>query len=128
MPPGIAQVAGDVGQPLLRRTHACARAAFARHRWEGALASGALRRAVRELDREWGTFSIVDLTEPLVHRAATLAERHGLRGYDAVHLAAALEVAQSGANVEFTAFDRLLNRAARRERLRLTVPPDRDRR
>ena len=111
-----------------RITYAEARAAFARHTREGAVSPDALRRIVRELDGEWATYSIVDLTEPLVRLAGTLAERHALRGYDAVHLAAALDVARSGAHVEFAAFDRHLNQAARRERLRLTAAPGRERR
>ena len=104
-----------------RIAYAEARAAFARHRREGALAPEALRRIVRGLDAEWAIMTLVDLTEPLIHRSGALAEHHALRGYDAVHLAAALEVAQSGADLEFAAFDRPLNQAARRERLRLTL-------
>jgi predicted nucleic acid-binding protein len=37
-------------------------------------------------------YQIVEVTEALVNTAMTLAERHGLRGYDAVQLAAALEL------------------------------------
>jgi len=102
-----------------RVTYAEARAALARHQREGALLGADLRRAVRELDREWGTYNIVDLTDPLVRTAGALAERHALRGYDAVQLAAALDLAAAGGTVHFLAFDGHLNQAARRERLRL---------
>ena len=37
-------------------------------------------------------YAIVEVTESLVGTAMTLAERYGLRGYDAVQLAAALEL------------------------------------
>jgi uncharacterized protein len=37
-------------------------------------------------------YEIVEVTEALVNAAMILAERHGLRGYDAVQLAAALEL------------------------------------
>ena len=37
-------------------------------------------------------YQIVEVTEALVNTAMTLAERHSLRGYDAVQLAAALEL------------------------------------
>ena len=37
-------------------------------------------------------YEIVEVTEALVNTAMTLAERHGLRGYDAVQLAAALKL------------------------------------
>ena len=101
-------------------TYAEARAALARHRREGGITGADLRRAVRELDRDWRTYNVVDLSDALVHSAGALAERHALRGYDAVHLAAALELRAVGGPVEFCAFDGRLNRAARRERLVLT--------
>ena len=37
-------------------------------------------------------YQIVEVTDALVNTAMTLAERHSLRGYDAVQLAAALEL------------------------------------
>lgn len=37
-------------------------------------------------------YQIVEVTEPLIHRAMALAERHHLRGHDTVQLAAALEL------------------------------------
>lgn len=98
-------------------TYAESRAALARHRRDGALSVVDLRRAVRELDREWGAYNIVDLTDGLVRSAGALAERHALRGYDAVQLAAALDLRAAGADVEFCAFDTHLNRTARREHL-----------
>lgn len=103
----------------VRVTYAEARAALARHRREGALNAAAHRQAVRELDAEWRTCNIVDISDPVVHRAGALAERHALRGYDAVQLAAALEVRRAGADVEFASFDTRLTRAARRETLRV---------
>jgi uncharacterized protein len=39
-----------------------------------------------------GEYQVVEVTEALVDRAMVLAETHGVRGYDAVQLAAALEV------------------------------------
>jgi len=103
-----------------RVTYAEARAAFARHRREGGLTSVALRRVVRELDGEWGTYNLVDLGEPVVRRAGALAERHALRAYDAVQLAAALDVRAAEVDLEFASFDSRLARAAARERLRLS--------
>ncbi len=98
-------------------TYAEARAALARHRREGALSAVDLRRAVRALDGEWEAYNVIDLTDSLVRAAGTLAERHALRGYDAVQLASALGLRAAGGIVEFCAFDIRLNRAARRERL-----------
>ncbi len=116
-PAVVARVGDAEAVATVRVTYAEARAALARQRREGGLTPVGLRRAVRELDREWGTYNLVDVNDPLVRRAGALAERHALRGYDAVQLAAALDLRAAGAAVEFLSFDARLNRAARRERL-----------
>lgn len=102
-----------------RITYAEARAAFARHTRAGGLTPAELRRVVRQLDEEWGQYSIVEITDAVVRRAGALAERHKLRGYDAVQLAAALDVRLAGGDIEFSSCDIRLSRAARRERLRI---------
>ena len=58
-------------------------------------------------------YTIPDLD--LVHVAGELADRHGLRGFDAVHLASALKVQELKGTVTFAAFDRALVRAAKAE-------------
>ena len=63
-----------------------AQAAFARKRKERAVSPKDYRRIVREFDDDWDHYSVVDVTEPLVRRAAQLADKHGLRGYDAIQL------------------------------------------
>jgi predicted nucleic acid-binding protein len=121
---GSSAVAAEVDRAeavvTARVTYAEARAAFARHRREGGLTPTALRRVVRDLDGEWGTYNVVEVGEPLVRRAGALAERHALRGYDAIQLAAALEIKATGADLQFASFDDRLSRAAQRERVRLT--------
>jgi uncharacterized protein len=125
--PGTAAVATEVDRSsavvTARVTYAEARAAFARQNRERCLLTSELRRIVRHLDDEWGRFNVVEITDPLVRRAGTLAERHGLRGYDAVQLAAALDLRAAGAEVVFASFDARLSRAARREGLHLPVLP-----
>jgi predicted nucleic acid-binding protein len=44
---------------------------------------------VAELDSKYEEFDLVEVDDMLARRAGHLAEAHGLRGYDAVHLAAA---------------------------------------
>jgi predicted nucleic acid-binding protein len=100
-----------------RISYAEARAAFARHQREGGITRTALRSIVRDLDRDWGTYNIVEVAEPLVRHAGALAERHALRGYDAVQLAAALALRQVSRTLEFATFDEPLGVAAARERL-----------
>lgn len=102
----------------VRVAYAEARAAFARKRREGGLDGKGLRQVVERLDGDWAAYGVVDVTEPLVRRAGILAERHGLRGYDAVHLAAAVELGRAGGDVSFGCFDERLRRAAKREKLR----------
>ena len=61
----------------------------------------------------------MDVTEPLVKRAAQLADKHGLRGYDAIQLSSAIVLRdQSGEAVSFCCFDGRLLRASRREGLK----------
>lgn len=121
--PGSTAVAAGVERATAvataRVTYAEARATFARLAREGELTGADLRQVVRELDEEWGMYGIVDVSDAVVRRAGALAERHGLRGYDAVQLAAALDVRRAGADVDFATFDRRLTRAAQRERLRI---------
>lgn len=51
---------------------------------------GGHRAAVGQLQRRWRQLHVVDLDQDLAEAAGDLAERHALRGYDAVHLAFAL--------------------------------------
>jgi predicted nucleic acid-binding protein len=101
-----------------RIAYAEARAAFARHRREGGLTGAELRRVVQQLDHEWSTYGIVDAGENVVRGTGALAERHALRGFDALHLASALELRRAGGEIAFMSFDARLTNAARRERLR----------
>ncbi len=92
-----------------------AMAAFARRWREGDLDDEDFEGARRDLADEWPGLSAVELNEKA---AAELAVRLDLRGFDAVHLAAAIEVVTvSEAPTFFSSFDRQLNRAARAEGL-----------
>jgi len=53
---------------------------------DAALALAAFRRDFPS------TYLVIDITSPVVALAMNLAEQHGLRGFDAVQLAAALEL------------------------------------
>ncbi|MCI0635809.1 MAG: type II toxin-antitoxin system VapC family toxin, partial [Actinobacteria bacterium] len=66
-----------------------ARAALAQARREGRLTTRQLRSAVRALHDLYVQLDVVEIDEVLAHHAGELAEALGLRGYDAVHLAAA---------------------------------------
>ncbi len=66
-----------------------ARAALAQAWLLGRMTTGQLRDAVTELESRYEELDLVDVDDGLVRRAGELAEAHSLRGYDAVHLAAA---------------------------------------
>ena len=65
------------------------RAALAQAHRLGRLTARQLRAAVTELDSTYEEFDLVEVDDALARHAGQLAEAHGLRGYDAVHLAAA---------------------------------------
>lgn len=94
-------------------TRAEAAAALARAVRVGALAPDGGRRAQRRFSQEWPNLVRIPVTEALIFRAETLAWDHGLRGYDAIHLAAALTWRDSvGQDVVVATFDRQLWMAA----------------
>jgi predicted nucleic acid-binding protein len=67
---------------------------------------------------DWPDFVRVPVTEALVERAEGLAWEHGLRGYDAVHLASALTWQESvGGELVLASFDQQLWEAAKRRGL-----------
>ena len=74
-------------------------------------------------------YQIVDVTRSIAQLAMALAERYGLRGYDAVQLASALDVhtARTAAGLPaltFVSADNDLNDAARAEGFTVENPND----
>lgn len=102
-----------VATQLLAYVETCS--AFAR--LAEARADGSLfERLHGALDARWAEWEIVHVEEGLVRRAGELCARHRLRGYDAVHLAAAERVrgvSRGYAEFRFGVFDANLARAAR---------------
>jgi predicted nucleic acid-binding protein len=71
------------------------------------------RRALDLFRKEWPRIAHVRVDEGLVARADSFAWEYGLRGYDAVHLAAGLNWQESlGLQVWLATFDEALWRAA----------------
>lgn len=95
-----------------------ARAAFARRRRERALSPGDYRRTLLEFDADWQHYVSIEVTDSLIRKAAGLAEEHGLRVYDAIHLASAAALNEKLAErMVFSSWDASLSAAARREGL-----------
>jgi uncharacterized protein len=66
-----------------------AAAALSRARRMGRITDKNHRAAVDGLEDLWRDFRVVEVDETVTRRGAELADRHGLRGYDAVHCACA---------------------------------------
>lgn len=95
-----------------------ARAALAAARRRGRLDAAALRTAKAQLELLWEQMSIVVVDTALVRTAGNVAGRDALRGYDAVHLAAAI----AGQVTVVASADRQLVEAARRRGLAVAEP------
>ena len=74
-------------------TFAEAAAALARASRLGRLTTDAHDGALAELESVWAQMDVLDVDDDLVRTAGALARTHALRGYDAVHCAAALSLA-----------------------------------
>lgn len=95
-----------------------ARAALAAARRNTRLTTTAVRSAKEQLELLWAQLSVVVVDTALVRAAGDIAERYGLRGYDATHLAAAI----TGQATVVASADRQLVEAARRRGLGVAEP------
>ena len=94
------------------------RAALAAARRGSRLTEVQLRAAIAELQPLVGDLYVVPVTDDLVASAAELADTEGLRGHDAVHLAAALTVEAT----VLSSADGALGAAAARHGLHIADP------
>ena len=107
----LTSTAMAVGTAVVSRTEVAA--ALARAVRMGVVDDEGGRRAQRRFSREWPDFARVAVTEALVARAETLAWDYGLRGCDAVQLAAAATWRESvREDVVLATYDRELWKAA----------------
>ncbi|MGI6379161.1 MAG: type II toxin-antitoxin system VapC family toxin [Anaerolineae bacterium] len=77
-----------IGTSLVTRAEVAA--ALARAARTGLVERDQAEAALLVFRAEWPRLARIQLTEPLIARADAVAWDHGLRGYDAVHLASAL--------------------------------------
>ena len=100
--------------------YAEARAAFARRHREKVLPSIDYRKIVSNFNSDWINFVILNISHDLIILAGDFAEKHALRGFDAIHLASALTLKQkTDAEVSFSCFDSKLNLAAKQVSLQI---------
>src|SRR5262245_24356787 len=96
--------------------------AIVRRQRSGSVSVGVAALARADFDQDLAQlYRIIDVSRPLIVAAMALAERHALRGYDAVQLAAGLEAAalarMAGEAFTFVSADVALLAAAAREGL-----------
>jgi predicted nucleic acid-binding protein len=95
-----------------------ARAAFARRFRENAFTPDEYRHLISVFDKDWENYLIVRVTKELVRLAGNLAEKHGLRAFDAIHLSSAVTLrAEISAPLIFSCSDRKLQQASNVEDL-----------
>jgi len=100
-----------IGTAVVSRAEVAA--ALAKAARVGLIKRDAAMKALEAFNADWEHLIRLQLGEPLAARAATLAWEHGLRGYDAVHLATALGWRETlGEAVTVATYDRELWRGA----------------
>lgn len=77
--------------------------------------------ATREFLASWHRFRAIP-TDSILEVAGVLARGHRLRGFDAVHLAAALELG-APSKIQFAVYDKDLAKAAKHEGFQLITNP-----
>ena len=88
------------------------------------------KKAVEQFRHDFSQqYQIIEITSELIERAMILAEKHALRGYDAVQLATAIEVQVVCKTLNIPAplmvsSDGALNEAARKENVIVEDPND----
>lgn len=91
-----------------------AMAAFARRYRESDIDKKGFQKICKTVKREWPDYAVVEIDEI---SAGELAIKHGLRGFDAIHLEAAMATLAGAKDVlvAFSSFDNRLNAAAASE-------------
>lgn len=93
-------------------------AAVGRKIREGLLDLEAQGRALADFEKDWKSYFVMEVSEPVCRLAGELVAVHPLRASDAVHLASALLIqSRIGEQVEFRCFDRRLSETAAAEGL-----------
>ncbi len=96
--------------------YAEARAAFVRRFREKAFTSDEYNRMKAFFNEDWNRYLILSVSQDIIRLAGDLAEKHALRGFDAIHLASALNLCQElSSSIVFSCFDDNLQKAFKHE-------------
>ena len=100
--------------------YAEARAAFARKQRDDGFSITALKKIVEDLNRDWESYFIIEVTAGIISSAGDIAEKYLLRGFDSIHLASAVSLkGKIRGEVYFSSADAKLNRAAGKEGIKV---------
>jgi len=103
-------------------TYAEAMAAVFRKKRESDLSPPSFKKILNSFRKDWESFVLVELTDALNATIDNLLPSYVLRGFDAIHLASALMIHQSIAEVlVFACYDQRLLQSAQSEGLQ-TLP------
>lgn len=106
-----------------RVAYAEVHAALGRKYRDADLPAEDFRRVSSAFEAEWAAYDQILVDRETLREVRRLVRRHPLRGYDAIHLAAALWLrGQIGESIEFWVADERLEAAARRERMPVVNP------
>jgi predicted nucleic acid-binding protein len=96
--------------------YAEARAAFARKQKEEGLSQKVLRKIVEDLNKDWESYFVIEITDGLIRFAGDIAEKYLIRGFDSIHLASAIHLKNKiNSNIHFSSYDTRLNQSAEKE-------------
>jgi len=96
--------------------YAEARAAFARKQKEDEFSLKVLRKIVVDLNRDWESYFVIEITDGLIRFAGDIAEKYLLRGFDSIHLASAIHLKnRARSDIHFSSYDTRLNQSAEKE-------------
>ncbi len=96
--------------------YAEARAAFARKQKEEELSQKVLRKIVEDLNKDWESYFVIEITDGLIRFAGDIAEKYLLRGFDSIHLASAIHLKNKiDSAIYFSSYDTRLNQSAKKE-------------
>lgn len=118
----VEEAGSDIARRLVEDSHIVAtskiayaevRAAMARASREGTLSQSDYRRAVTAFNADWPTYFALEVSDHLLTLAGDLAEKHKLRGCDAIHFSAAVILQQKLKEpLTFACWDERLRTAA----------------
>jgi predicted nucleic acid-binding protein len=110
------ELADTVGTSLIAYPETLS--AFSRNFWERLYDRRYYNRMRLAFEKDWQRIHVAEFNRPISHAAGELIDKHGLRGFDSVHLATALQFKLwFSMPVTFLCFDEKLSKAAQSEKL-----------